>query len=373
MMTRLSFDSPIPHRYPISTLYRAQNPSRVSRHCLCVLFIVLEACMLHSRSRHLRIGVVACWLLASLVWLGTLGQVYADTGSTFSLTNTIQGTDTVWRVRVTSDGARFVAYTSAGITVRRMSDSSVVWSNPVNGYFAISPDGELLVTAGADSSDLNIRVWRMRDGHHLRTITLPDTYIVDVAFTPDGARLIGIGGSQIISWRVTNWRRIWTVTGDDDSVSSVVVSPDGQTFATSNQTAQAKVWRVQDAQLLHAFPNQSWGTGDPIAYSPDSQFLATAGIDPIMSVWQLSTGQLAAQWTVASSAILSIGYRPDGNMLAISYIEGPITMWHMGDYALQQTLLGHTSGANSIAFSPNSRTLVSGGSDSLINIWSQTQ
>jgi WD40 repeat protein len=130
---------------------------------------------------------------------------------------------------------------------------------------------------------------------------------------------------------------------------------------------------VQDAQLLHAFPNQSWGTGDPIAYSPDSQFLATAGLDPIVSVWQLSTGQLAAQWTVASRGVLSIAYRPAGDMLAVSYIEGPITLWQVGDYTLQQTLTGHTGGANSLAFSPNSRTLVSGGSDSLINIWSQAQ
>jgi WD40 repeat protein len=328
--------------------------------------------MLRSRTGRLRAGVVACWLLGSLVWLLTIGPVHADTGSAFILTNTIQGNDTVWRVRVTPDGSQFVAYTSAGITVRRMSDSSIVWSNPVNGYFAISPDGELLVTAGADSSDLHIRVWRMRDGHHLRTITLPDTYIEDVAFTPDGQQLIGIGGTQMVSWWTTNWRRIWTVTGDDDAVRSVVVSTDGQTFATSNQTQQVKVWRVQNAQLLYAFPNQSWGTGDPVAYSPDSQFLATAGFDPILSVWQLSTGQLAAQWSVETNSIMSIAYRPAGDLLAVSLSEGPITLWHVGDYTLQQTLTGHASGANSIAFNSNSRTLVSGGSDSAINIWSQT-
>jgi WD40 repeat protein len=125
--------------------------------------------------------------------------------------------------------------------------------------------------------------------------------------------------------------------------------------------------------LLQAFPDQSWGPGDPVAYSPDSQFLATAGFDPIMSVWQLSTGQLAARWSVESSGIMSIAYRPAGDLLAVSLPEGPITLWHVGDYSLQQTLMGHTGGANSIAFSSNSRTLVSGGSDSLINIWRQTQ
>ena len=329
--------------------------------------------MLLARSRALRIAVGAIWLLVSLTWLGVIGQAQASPGSTFTLASTVQENDTIWRVRVTPDGSRFVAYTSAGITVRRLSDNSIVWNNPINGYFAISPDGELLVTAGADSSDLHIRVWRMRDGHHLRTITLPDTNIVDVAFTPDGTQLIGVGGTQMISWRVTNWRRVWTVTGDADSVDSIVVSPDGRTFATSTESRQVKVWNVQNAQLLQAFPDQGWGPGDPVAYSPDSQFLATAGFDPLVSVWQLNTGQLTAQWSVASRGVMSIAYRPAGDLLAVSLAEGPITLWHVGDYTLQQTLTAHSNGANSIAWSSDSRTLVSGGSDSLINIWRQTQ
>jgi WD40 repeat protein len=329
--------------------------------------------MLLSRSRRLRIGLAACWLLAGLMWLGTIGQVQASPGSTFTLATTIQASDTVWRVRVTPNGARIVDYTSAGITVRRLRDSSIVWNNPISGYFAISPDGDLLATAGVNSTDQQIRIWRMRDGQHLRTITLPDTYIEDLSFTPDGARLIGVGGPNMISWRVSDWHRVWTVIGDDQAVRSVVVSPDGRTFATTTESQQVKVWRVQNAQLLQSFPNQAWGTGDPVAYTPDSRFLATAGIDPIISVWRLNTGQLAAQVSVEASGVQSIAYRPAGDLLAVSSADGPISLWHVGDYSLQQTLTGHISGANSLAFSPNSRTLVSGGSDSLINIWRQTQ
>src|SRR5690242_7071971 len=172
-MIRLSFDVAMSHHYPVCTIIVVQSLSRAR-------FV----CDLRCNG-----GFYAARSISPAPWDGHRLAVrqprvarHARPGpcghrGTFTLASTVQEHDTIWRVRVTPDGARFVAYTAAGITVRRMSDNAIVWNNPVNGYFAISPDGDLLVTAGADSSDLHIRVWRMRDGHHLRTITLPDTNI----------------------------------------------------------------------------------------------------------------------------------------------------------------------------------------------------
>src|SRR6266511_3260212 len=72
-------------------------------------------------------------------------------GVVFRLTTSISTDDTVWRVRVTPDGSRLVSYTPAGITVRRIPDGAIVWNIPTGGYFALSPDGQLLVTAGSNS------------------------------------------------------------------------------------------------------------------------------------------------------------------------------------------------------------------------------
>jgi WD40 repeat protein len=296
--------------------------------------------------------------------------VYATTSIAFTLTNTFPNDETVLRVRLSADGSLLVSRTPIEITVRDASNGAVLRTIPSGGNFALSPDGTVLAAAGNDSTDQTIRIYRLGDGALLRTLVLPNSYAEDVAFTPDGKRLISVGQTQIISWRVANWKRIWTVQGDDDAVRTVVISPDGKTFATTNQTANVKLWRVHDAQLLQTFPNQGWG-GELVAYSPDSQFLATGGLDPLVSVWQVDTGQLVTQLDVAPFGATSVAYRRTSDLLAVGTGDGSILLWSVPDYTLQQTLTGHTNGVNSLVFTQDGQTLFSASGDTTINRWQQ--
>jgi WD40 repeat protein len=124
--------------------------------------------------------------------------------------------------------------------------------------------------------------------------------------------------------------------------------------------------------LLHTFANQSWG-GDTLSYSPDSQFLATGGFDANISIWQVSTGRLVKHINYNSGGVYSLAYQPSGDILAVSLAEGPIQLLRVEGYKVKQTLTGHVSGVNSLVFSPDGQTLFSGGSDSVIKIWSQVQ
>jgi WD40 repeat protein len=313
-----------------------------------------------------------CGLLATVFSIATVNTVDAHPQAIFKLTNSIRTEDTVLRMRISPDGTLIAALAPATITLRRTLDAAVVQTFTNAGMFAFSPNGQLLAAGGWTSDDHTIRIWNVSDGQLLQTLLLPDTFALDVAFTPDGQRLLAVSGTQIMAWNTNDWSLLWSVQGDDVATRTVVISPDGQTFATTNESALVKLWRMRDVRLLHTFANQSWG-GDTLSYSPDSQFLATGGFDTNISIWKVSTGRLVKHINFNSGGVYSLAYQPSGDFLAVSLAEGPIQLLQTRGYNLKQTLTGHVSGVNSLIFKSDGRTLFSGGSDSVINVWSQAQ
>lgn len=91
--------------------------------------------------------------------------------------------------------------------------------------FGISPDGSLVVTAGARS----LRLWRARGGAPVHALTGHTGFVVDARFSPDGRLLASASADGTARvWDVSTGREIDERAGDPQTVLQAAVSRDGR-------------------------------------------------------------------------------------------------------------------------------------------------
>ena len=114
---------------------------------------------------------------------------------------------------------------------------------------AYSPDGRHVATAGSDN---DIKLWDPATGALVRTLTGHTDDVNAIDFSPDGSFLVsGAGGwddpgeSSIRLWRVADGQLLDTLEGHGDWVNTVVFAPDGHVVVSggrSGTTQKMKFW-----------------------------------------------------------------------------------------------------------------------------------
>ena len=105
-----------------------------------------------------------------------------------------------------------------------------------------------------------------------------------LAFSPDGTLLATRRSDYAIGlWDTLTWRTRVILQGHSRPVTSVRFSPDCRIVASSSADGSVRLWNVASAQpirvLKPAFPEEK-RTVHCLAFSPDSQLLATFGDIP---------------------------------------------------------------------------------------------
>ncbi len=170
------------------------------------------------------------------------------------------------------------------------------------------------------------------------------------------------------------------------SVLQLCSSGDGRFLASAGSDGMLKVWDVSTDTLWEE-SHSSAASVDVLGidFSPNGRFLASAGSDGSLKVWNLSTHKI--QWEASHSdyknvEVFSIDFSPDGGFLAaggkrltsdgkeVGSLEvGLLKVWKLSEPQKFVELDGHSQAIYSVKFSPDGTRLVSGGQDSTIILW----
>ena len=88
-----------------------------------------------------------------------------------------------------------------------------------------------------------MNLWGATTGSRVRILQGPGGGILALAFTPDGHRVVGgteLGELQI--WDVSTGSVLNTIAAHDSNVRAIAFSPDGKWMATAGHDWTIKIW-----------------------------------------------------------------------------------------------------------------------------------
>lgn len=279
-----------------------------------------------------------------------------------------------------------------------------------------SPDGSLIASGSGDwytGADGEINLWDAHDGTLVRTLMKGCRTVYQVAFDPDGTRLVsGCADGIVRVWDVKTGEILLEMPGHRSRVDCVAFSPDGRQIASGSRDTTVRLWDAQTGVCSKTLTNHRSAIWS-VAYSSDGKYMVSADRGGVAHLWNAATatpvrtfaghsdiraaafspdstwlalGTYSGHMVVCdllkndstpiihhlnAGPLLSLAYTPNGT-LAWSSREGHVRIQNPQIGKDRYVLPGRDGWAYSVAMSPNGRRLVSGGTDGTVRVCDAT-
>lgn len=204
------------------------------------------------------------------------------------------------------------------------------------------PDGHLMATAG--SYDTTVRIWDTRTWNETVTIVVPDAALFTVRWSPDGAHLAVVGGTERFRDDTDESSHLFTVLIFDAATGAEVT----------------------------AFGSRGRWAGSPvaIAWAPDSGRLAVSSTEEV-GLWPVAGGaptSLKPPAANGSAHIVALDWHAEHGLAAVTTdrhllwwrdpVSSDVTTWHHEEFLGVRARLAWRPGGFSLALSTRDSLMI---------------
>lgn len=233
---------------------------------------------------------------------------------------------------------------------------------------SLTPDGRFARTG---SNDGKLRIWDLETKKCVLNLNKdPKEYhpIHAFAFQRLGNRCIAVGfPAYVAQWDLSTTQITQWFTGHDVRVGSVDLSPDETVAATGSWDETVRIWDLNRGTCLHVLKPQI-GKVLAVAYSPDGQYLASAGRSTAV-LFNAASADKVRSLTGHRAFINAIAFTHDSQFLVTAGRDKKCILWRLSTGQQVRTLTGHDDWINAVAISPDNQWLLTGSSDKTIWLW----
>lgn len=249
-----------------------------------------------------------------------------------------------------------------------------------------APDSATLVSA---SQDGEIRLWNVNTGEP-RQVIESDMKLADMALATDGSVLGVIGHSgEIRIFDVASGNRVQTIDGNQHTGLAIALNGDGGLVAASDG-ANIQIWDTSTGEPFRTLGNycedetkstkeaceeadEDWlghtKQVTALAFSPDSQLLASGSDDTTIIFWEVETGKVKWPSIGHWSTVTTMVFHPDGRSMLSGGKDNKIRTWRVPGGKSTAIYEGHLSALSGVAFGWGPEMILSGGADGTVRVW----
>jgi WD40 repeat protein len=198
---------------------------------------------------------------------------------------------------------------------------------------------------------------------------LPKVWVVGVAFSPDGRRLITASNGAAVLWDPAAHRQLGPpLPHPEGMLWGMVFLPDGR-LATCSDDGSIRVWDLATRHLdLGPLQHGKIGGYQTLDVSPDGRTLVSAGQDGRAVLWDLGSGRRVGPELRHESCVLRALFSRDGKKIFTSTRAGTLHAWDVvTGRATDLPFQGSEVGA--AALSPDGRLLATGTGFGVVRLW----
>ncbi len=242
--------------------------------------------------------------------------------------------------------------------------------HPVEIVHAIAfhPDGRRLASVARDR---RIRIWDLATGQSSTSAPMAGGPLVEhrVAFAPYGNLAASTGGQDgsVQLFTTSGGSPPFDLVGPGAGANDVAFSPDGSRLVCGYSDGSIRIWDVPlrtVAAELHGHAKSVVR----VAWSADGSKLASASFDSTARLWDARSFSSIAVLK-HPGVVFCAAFDPQGSRLATGCIDNIVRLWDTETSDEVIELRGHSAYVHAVAFSPDGTMLVSGSGDWTVRIW----
>jgi WD40 repeat protein len=174
-----------------------------------------------------------------------------------------------------------------------------------------------------------VRRWATNDGRELPALSGHSAWVADVAFLPDGSRLVSVGADQTLRvWDAADGRLLRTLRGHRIEVWCLAISADGQRVFSGGKDGELNAWdlrRPAPASGVLALPGKVryWG------FSADDGALVAVDDQGRVRRWDHARNPARTELFQVGPTRLGGTLSADGRWFAAGVRNGGLVVWNL--------------------------------------------